>query len=108
MYGWSSLMKSTSSLMRSRKPLWPVPKSSSATLPPSFLPRRIASLSPLVEGLPLGDLENDARDERLVRAFAAFAAVLHVDLVAEGVETPEQAAFLRAVGLTAAECLNKP
>ncbi|MGE5783682.1 MAG: EAL domain-containing protein, partial [Myxococcales bacterium] len=44
-------------------------------------------------------LNRDPSTERLVRAFAAFAAVLHVDLVAEGVETPEQAAFLRAVGV---------
>jgi sensor c-di-GMP phosphodiesterase-like protein len=44
-------------------------------------------------------LNRDPLTERLVRAFAAFAAVLHVDLVAEGVETPEQAAFLRAVGV---------
>jgi EAL domain-containing protein (putative c-di-GMP-specific phosphodiesterase class I) len=44
-------------------------------------------------------LNSDPLMERLVRAFAAFAAVLHVDLVAEGVETLEQAAFLRAVGV---------
>ena len=44
-------------------------------------------------------LNRNPLTERLVRAFAVFAAVLHVDLVAEGGETPEQAAFLRAVGI---------
>lgn len=43
-------------------------------------------------------LNRDPVVERLVRAFAAFAAVLGVELVGEGVETREQAAFLRAAG----------
>ncbi len=37
--------------------------------------------------------------ERLVRGIAALASILKVDIVAEGIETPEQAAFLRAIGI---------
>ena len=44
-------------------------------------------------------LGKDKFAERLVRGIVALATVLKVDLVAEGVETPEQAAFLRAVGV---------
>ena len=44
-------------------------------------------------------LGEDVAAERLVRGIAALATVLKVGLVAEGVETPEQAAFLRAIGV---------
>ncbi len=37
--------------------------------------------------------------ERLVRGIAALATILKVNIVAEGIETPEQAAFLRAIGI---------
>jgi c-di-GMP phosphodiesterase len=37
--------------------------------------------------------------ERLVRGIAALASILKVNIVAEGIETPEQAAFLRAIGI---------
>ncbi|MDR4461773.1 MAG: EAL domain-containing protein [Nitrospirales bacterium] len=37
--------------------------------------------------------------ERLVRGIAALATILKVDIVAEGVETAEQASFLRAIGI---------
>ncbi len=41
--------------------------------------------------------------ERLVRAIAALATVLDVDVVAEGVETVDQASFLRAIGVNKAQ-----
>lgn len=41
--------------------------------------------------------------ERLVRAIAALATVLDVDVVAEGVETVDQASFLRAIGVDKAQ-----
>ena len=44
-------------------------------------------------------LNNDIISERLVRGLAMFAAMLRIRLVAEGVETREQAAFLRAAGV---------
>lgn len=37
--------------------------------------------------------------ERLVRGIAALATILKVNIVAEGIETQEQAAFLRAIGI---------
>jgi len=45
----------------------------------------------------------DLAAERLVRAIAALAAVLNVDVVAEGVETGDQASFLRAIGVDKAQ-----
>jgi|AP12_2_1047962.scaffolds.fasta_scaffold13784_2 c-di-GMP phosphodiesterase len=45
----------------------------------------------------------DAAAERLVRAITALAAVLNVDVVAEGVETVDQASFLRAIGVDKAQ-----
>jgi sensor c-di-GMP phosphodiesterase-like protein len=44
-------------------------------------------------------LGRDRQAEKLVRGIAALASVLEVDLVAEGIETPEQASFLRAIGV---------
>ena len=44
-------------------------------------------------------LGNNVAAERLVRGIAALATVLKVDIVAEGIETPEQADFLRAIGI---------
>jgi sensor c-di-GMP phosphodiesterase-like protein len=44
-------------------------------------------------------LGKDLPAERLVRGMAALARVLKVEIVAEGVETQEQASFLRAVGV---------
>jgi sensor c-di-GMP phosphodiesterase-like protein len=44
-------------------------------------------------------LGGDEQAERLVRGIAALASVLEVDLVAEGIETLEQADFLRAIGV---------
>ncbi|QLH40718.1 MAG: EAL domain-containing protein [Defluviicoccus sp.] len=44
-------------------------------------------------------LGEDRLAERLVRGIAALAGVLRVDMVAEGVETREQALFLRAIGV---------
>lgn len=44
-------------------------------------------------------LNRDIISERLVRGLAMFAAMLRIRLVAEGVETREQAAFLRAAGV---------
>ena len=44
-------------------------------------------------------LGEDRAAERLVRAIVALATVLDVGLVAEGVETAEQAVFLRAIGV---------
>jgi len=44
-------------------------------------------------------LGKDVAAERLVRGIAALATILKVDIVAEGVETVEQAAFLRAIGI---------
>ena len=44
-------------------------------------------------------LGKDKSAERLVRGIAALATVIKVDLVAEGVETQEQASFLRAIGV---------
>lgn len=41
----------------------------------------------------------DAQAEKLVRGIAALASVLEVDMVAEGIETREQATFLRGVGV---------
>ena len=41
----------------------------------------------------------DIPAERLVRGIAALATVLKMEIVAEGVETQEQAAFLRAIGI---------
>jgi sensor c-di-GMP phosphodiesterase-like protein len=45
----------------------------------------------------------DPAAERLVRAIAALAAVLNVDVIAEGVETVDQASFLRAIGINKAQ-----
>jgi sensor c-di-GMP phosphodiesterase-like protein len=44
-------------------------------------------------------LGKDLPAERLVRGMAALATVLKVEIVAEGVETEEQASFLRAIGI---------
>ena len=44
-------------------------------------------------------LGKDLPAERLVRGMAALARVLKVEIVAEGVETEEQASFLRAIGV---------
>jgi sensor c-di-GMP phosphodiesterase-like protein len=44
-------------------------------------------------------LGTDLPAERLVRGMAALATVLKVEIVAEGVETQEQASFLRAIGI---------
>ena len=44
-------------------------------------------------------LGRDPQAERLVRGIAALASVLKVDLVAEGIETEEQASFLREIGV---------
>ncbi len=44
-------------------------------------------------------LGKDLPAERLVRGMAALAKILNVEIVAEGVETQEQAAFLRAIGI---------
>lgn len=45
----------------------------------------------------------DPAAERLVRAIASLAAVLNVDVIAEGVETVDQASFLRAIGVNKAQ-----
>jgi sensor c-di-GMP phosphodiesterase-like protein len=45
----------------------------------------------------------DIAAERLVRAIAALATVLNVEVVAEGVETADQASFLRAIGINKAQ-----
>jgi sensor c-di-GMP phosphodiesterase-like protein len=44
-------------------------------------------------------LGKDLPAERLVRGMAALATILKVEIVAEGVETEEQASFLRAIGI---------
>ena len=44
-------------------------------------------------------LGKDLPAERLVRGMAALAKILNVEIVAEGVETQEQASFLRAIGI---------
>ncbi|MEO8326025.1 MAG: EAL domain-containing protein [Nitrospirota bacterium] len=44
-------------------------------------------------------LGKDLPAERLVRGMAALARILKVEIVAEGVETAEQASFLRAIGI---------
>ncbi len=44
-------------------------------------------------------LGKDLPAERLVRGMAALATILKVEIVAEGVETQEQASFLRAIGI---------
>jgi sensor c-di-GMP phosphodiesterase-like protein len=44
-------------------------------------------------------LGKDLPAERLVRGMAALATVLKVEIVAEGVETEDQASFLRAIGI---------
>ena len=45
----------------------------------------------------------DMAAERLVRAMAALATSLDVDIIAEGVETVDQASFLRAIGVHMAQ-----
>lgn len=44
-------------------------------------------------------LVTDPTTQRLLRGIVALAAALRVNLVAEGVETPDQAMFLRAAGV---------
>ena len=44
-------------------------------------------------------MADGVRDRTAGQIEVVLDAVLHVDLVAEGVETSEQAAFLRAVGV---------
>ncbi|MEX0830211.1 MAG: EAL domain-containing protein [Nitrospirales bacterium] len=44
-------------------------------------------------------LGKDLPAERLVRGIAALATILKVEIVAEGVETEDQASFLRAIGI---------
>jgi diguanylate cyclase (GGDEF)-like protein/PAS domain S-box-containing protein len=44
------------------------------------------------------DIEGDPRDAALVQAIVAIARSLSVQVIAEGVETPAQLAFLRSIG----------
>ena len=48
-------------------------------------------------------LMKDPTADRLLRGVVALAAALRVKVVAEGVETPEQAFFLRAAGVDAGQ-----
>lgn len=64
-------------------------------------------------GLPLDILKIDKSEvdplmkdptaDRLLRGVVALAAAMRVKVIAEGVETPEQAFFLRAAGVDAAQ-----
>jgi len=64
-------------------------------------------------GLPLSMLKidksqidplmKDPTADRLLRGIVALAAAMHVRVVAEGVETPEQAFFLQAAGVDAGQ-----
>jgi diguanylate cyclase (GGDEF)-like protein/PAS domain S-box-containing protein len=49
------------------------------------------------------DMATNFRHRAIVRTIAAFAEDMHLDLIAEGVETAEQAALLRDLGCTAAQ-----
>jgi EAL domain-containing protein (putative c-di-GMP-specific phosphodiesterase class I) len=44
------------------------------------------------------DLPHDVRDSAIVRAIRSIAAALRLDVVAEGVETEDQRAFLAGIG----------
>ncbi|MDR2837736.1 MAG: EAL domain-containing protein [Azonexus sp.] len=47
------------------------------------------------------DLPNDERDAAISRAIVSLGRNLHLEVLAEGVETPEQRAFLAAIGCQA-------
>lgn len=49
------------------------------------------------------DIGIDARDSALITAIIAMATSLHLDVIAEGVETPEQSQFLVSRGCRAAQ-----
>ena len=49
------------------------------------------------------DMATNFRHRAIVRTIAAFAEDMHLDLIAEGVETAEQAALLRDLGCTVAQ-----
>ena len=49
------------------------------------------------------DVATDASHEAFVRAVLAYATTLGVEVIAEGVETPEQLAKLREIGITIAQ-----
>jgi diguanylate cyclase (GGDEF)-like protein/PAS domain S-box-containing protein len=51
----------------------------------------------------LVDTEHDDRTRRLVRAIVLLSEQLGIDVTAEGVETEEQAAFLRQIGCASAQ-----
>ena len=51
----------------------------------------------------VGDIGSDPEDEAVVRAIITMAHTLGKQVVAEGVETPAQLAFLRALGCDAAQ-----
>ena len=51
----------------------------------------------------VSDICNDPRDAAIVNATVYIADALNLDVVAEGVETAEQSAFLRACGCTIAQ-----
>ena len=48
-------------------------------------------------------LMKDPTADRLLRGVVALAAAMHVKVIAEGVETPEQAFFLQAAGVDAGQ-----
>lgn len=56
-----------------------------------------------IDRTQIAPLMKNLSAERLLRGVVALAAALRVTLVAEGVETPEQALFLRAAGVDYAQ-----